>query len=247
MCKTTQNRIGLSCPSFRLWPFKWFTTSLIPAFSPRRRRIVRRRFENSRDWICRTAIRQTRTGRLLFPLLGERIKGEGGRQNIIHSGNHPSQNEYRKRVPVRLHQISVIASASCASPCEIMPAPRLPIVFAVFHRASHAPRCPGGIRNAAGRARHSVRAGLCVRTFGGQRTARPTSSRQGQPEISQTHRVWSVAQTKSVLKGRWKFNVCLPSSRRDESFMGFLPGTLSPANFRCRFAALRLGVLASWR
>jgi hypothetical protein len=38
--------------------------------------------------------------------------------------------------------------ASCASPREIMPAPRLPIVFAVFHRASHAPRCPCGIRNA---------------------------------------------------------------------------------------------------
>ena len=36
--------------------------------------------------------------------------------------------------------------ASCASPCEIMPAPRLPIVSAVFHRASHAPRCPCGIR-----------------------------------------------------------------------------------------------------
>ena len=36
--------------------------------------------------------------------------------------------------------------ASCASPCEIMPAPRLPIVFAVFHRACHATRCPCGIR-----------------------------------------------------------------------------------------------------
>jgi hypothetical protein len=37
--------------------------------------------------------------------------------------------------------------ASCASPCEITPAPRLPVVFAVFHWASHAPRCPCGIRN----------------------------------------------------------------------------------------------------
>jgi hypothetical protein len=46
--------------------------------------------------------------------------GEGGRQNQIHSAVRPSQNEYRKRVPVRLHQISVIASASCASPREIM-------------------------------------------------------------------------------------------------------------------------------
>jgi hypothetical protein len=35
--------------------FKWFTTSLIPAFSPRRRRNLRRFSENSRDWICRTA------------------------------------------------------------------------------------------------------------------------------------------------------------------------------------------------
>jgi hypothetical protein len=39
--------------------------------------------------------------------------------------------------------------ASCASPCEIMPAPRLPIVSAVFHRASHATSCPCGNRNAA--------------------------------------------------------------------------------------------------
>ena len=77
--------------------FKWFTTSLIPAFSPRRRRIVRHSLENSRDWICRTVIRQTRTSRQLFPLLGERIKGEGGRQNQIHSGNRPSQNEFRQR------------------------------------------------------------------------------------------------------------------------------------------------------
>ena len=37
---------------------------------------------------------------------------------------------------------------SQGEPCEIMPAPRLPIVSAVFHWASSAPRCPGGIRNA---------------------------------------------------------------------------------------------------
>jgi hypothetical protein len=37
-----------------------FTPSLIPAFSPRRRRIVFRLLENSRDWIGRTVIRKTR-------------------------------------------------------------------------------------------------------------------------------------------------------------------------------------------
>ena len=80
-------RISLGGPRaplpLRYLDFKWFTTSLIPAFSPRRRRIVRRLFENSRDWICRTAIRQTRNVQQLFPLLRERIKGEGGRQTQI--------------------------------------------------------------------------------------------------------------------------------------------------------------------
>ena len=41
------------------------------------------------------------------------------------------------------------------------------------------PRAPLPLRHSEcgfGRARHSVRAGLCVRTFGGQRTARPTAS-----------------------------------------------------------------------
>ena len=77
--------------------FKWFTISLIPAFSPRRRRIVRRLSENSRDWICRTAICKTRNVQQLFPLLGERTKGEGGRPNKIYSAGHSSQTEYRKR------------------------------------------------------------------------------------------------------------------------------------------------------
>ena len=47
---------------------------------------------------------------------------------------------------------------SLGEPCEIMPRAKLPIVSAVFHWASHAPRCPCGIRNADTRARHSVRA-----------------------------------------------------------------------------------------
>jgi hypothetical protein len=77
-------------------------TSLIPAFSPRRRRIVRRIHENSRDWIYRTLIRTIKTGQLPFPLLsafafgfgaiaskrsedgGERTKGEGGRKHSFH-------------------------------------------------------------------------------------------------------------------------------------------------------------------
>jgi hypothetical protein len=71
----------LRAPSRRDKSVIGFTTSLIPAFSPRRRRIIRRRLENSRDWICQTAIHKTRNVRQLFPLLGERIKGEGGRKH----------------------------------------------------------------------------------------------------------------------------------------------------------------------
>jgi hypothetical protein len=57
------------------------TSALTPALSPRRGRIVRRSFENLYDWIGRTLIRKTRK---LFPLLGERIKGEGGRKHSFH-------------------------------------------------------------------------------------------------------------------------------------------------------------------
>jgi hypothetical protein len=38
-----------------------------------------------RDRVCRTLIRKTRTGQQLFPLLGERIKGEGERKTQIPS------------------------------------------------------------------------------------------------------------------------------------------------------------------
>jgi hypothetical protein len=54
------------------------------ALSPRRGRIVRRSFENVSDWIGRTLIRKTRSNRKLFPLLGERTKGEGGRKHSFH-------------------------------------------------------------------------------------------------------------------------------------------------------------------
>jgi hypothetical protein len=57
------------------------TSALAPALSLRRGRIVRRAFENLYDWIGRKLIRKTRNNRKRFPLLGERIKGEGGRKH----------------------------------------------------------------------------------------------------------------------------------------------------------------------
>jgi len=54
------------------------TSALTPALSPGRGRIVRRPFENLYDCIGRKLLRKTRNNRKLFPLLGERIKGEGG-------------------------------------------------------------------------------------------------------------------------------------------------------------------------
>ncbi len=60
------------------------TSALTPTLSPRRGRIVRRSFENLCDWIGRTFIRKTRNKRKLFPLLGERIQGEGGREHAFH-------------------------------------------------------------------------------------------------------------------------------------------------------------------
>jgi hypothetical protein len=60
------------------------TSALAPALSPRRGGIVRRSFENLYDWIGRTLIHKTRNRRKRFPLLGERIKGEGGRKHSFH-------------------------------------------------------------------------------------------------------------------------------------------------------------------
>jgi hypothetical protein len=60
------------------------TSALAPAFSPRRGRIVRRSLENLYDWIDQTFIRKTRNNRKQFPLLGERIEGEGGRKHSFH-------------------------------------------------------------------------------------------------------------------------------------------------------------------
>jgi hypothetical protein len=58
------------------------TSALAPALSPRRGRIVRRSFENLYGGFGRTLIRNTRNQRTSFPLLGERIKGEGGRKHF---------------------------------------------------------------------------------------------------------------------------------------------------------------------
>ena len=59
----------------------WITSALAPALSTRRGRIVRRFFENLCDWIDRMFIRKAKNIPKLFPLLGERIKGEGGRKH----------------------------------------------------------------------------------------------------------------------------------------------------------------------
>jgi hypothetical protein len=53
------------------------TSSLIPAFSPRRRRIVRRLLENSCDWIDRPVIRKIGINQQLFPLLSAFASGFG--------------------------------------------------------------------------------------------------------------------------------------------------------------------------
>ena len=60
------------------------TSALAPALSPRRGRIVRRSLENLYDWIDQTFIRKTRNNGKQFPLLGERIEGEGGRKHSFH-------------------------------------------------------------------------------------------------------------------------------------------------------------------
>jgi len=61
------------------------TPSLPPALSPGRGRIVRRPFENLYDCIGWKLIRKTRNNRKLFPLPGERKKGEGGGKHSFHS------------------------------------------------------------------------------------------------------------------------------------------------------------------
>jgi hypothetical protein len=60
-------------------PLTGSATVLTPAHSSRRGKIVRRPFENSHTWICRTHTRKTRSLRLLFFLLGGEGQNEGER------------------------------------------------------------------------------------------------------------------------------------------------------------------------
>jgi hypothetical protein len=60
------------------------TSALAPALFPGRGGIVRHSFKNLSDGIGWTLIRKTRSNRKPFPLLGERIKGEGGRKHSFH-------------------------------------------------------------------------------------------------------------------------------------------------------------------
>src|SRR5208282_1971042 len=71
-------------------------SALAPALSPRRGRIVRRSFAHLYDWIGRTFIRKTENMRKLFPLLGERIKGEGGCKRAFHLKRRGSKKRDRR-------------------------------------------------------------------------------------------------------------------------------------------------------
>jgi hypothetical protein len=72
-----------------------------------RRRIIRRPLENSRDWICRTLILKTKTGQPPFPLLGERIKGEGGRKTQIQFCH------FRQRIPTSIKKAAFVSEGRC--------------------------------------------------------------------------------------------------------------------------------------
>jgi hypothetical protein len=73
------------------------TSALAPALSPRRGRIVRRFVEYLHDWIGRTYDRKTGNNQKLFPLLGERIKGEGERST--HSTEIVEEAKKKNRQP----------------------------------------------------------------------------------------------------------------------------------------------------
>jgi hypothetical protein len=75
---TVQPDLSFKSPSSTILILKNFMFSLIPAFSPRRRRIVRHRLENSRDWIGWTVIRKKRNVRWLFLFPRGEGQDEGG-------------------------------------------------------------------------------------------------------------------------------------------------------------------------
>ena len=67
--------------AFSTFLVEWkFTPALTPALSPRRGGIILRLLENSCNRIGRTVIRKIGISQRLFPLPGERIKGEGERR-----------------------------------------------------------------------------------------------------------------------------------------------------------------------
>ncbi len=60
------------------------TLALIPAFSPGRRRIIYRRFDNTGDGISRMISRKMRIGQKSNPLLGERIQVRASLKTDFH-------------------------------------------------------------------------------------------------------------------------------------------------------------------
>ena len=69
------------------------TSSLIPAFSPRRRRNVRRRFEKPATGLAGPTFAKPASANGDFLSSGERIKGEGERQNQFSSPVRPSKTD----------------------------------------------------------------------------------------------------------------------------------------------------------
>jgi hypothetical protein len=68
-----------SNPAFNSYPHPTCGHPLPSDGRGTRRRIIPRPFENLFDWISQPVIRKIEIGQQLFPLLGERIKGEGER------------------------------------------------------------------------------------------------------------------------------------------------------------------------
>jgi hypothetical protein len=79
--------------------------------------------------------------------------------------------------------------ATCASPCEIMPAPRHPIVSAIFHTASPAPRCPSGIR-APFRAPSKIAQPFMAGTRGPQISKVPSGTKEPFCRPSRDFSIW---------------------------------------------------------
>ena len=78
-------------------------------------------FENSRDWICRTLIRKTRSVRLLFLLPGGEGQDEGELQKLTFRFSHRSLNSchgrHRTRPPASQKNVGGknLSGAGCAT------------------------------------------------------------------------------------------------------------------------------------